>query len=161
MCIRDRITWTLLHRFYSSGTDNDNFYFAFWGFVPLLMVLLPATVAWRCICADSPSNTDCMTLTRPMGQTALWLGKIVFLFCGIVLPMLIVESTGWAGFQLGTGAWLGLGSGVMLYFGLVIGTVSALTALTKMCIRDRERRGGSGDVRRRLGDKPPYLALGE
>ncbi len=124
------ITWTLLHRFYSSGTDNDNFYFAFWGFVPLLMVLLPATVAWRCICADSPSNTDCMTLTRPMGQTALWLGKIAFLFCGIVLPLLIVESTGWAGFQLGTGAWLGLGSGVMLYFGLMIGTVSALTALT-------------------------------
>lgn len=124
------VAWTLLHRFYSSATDNDNFYFAFWGFVPLLMVLLPATVAWRCICADSPSNTDCMTLTRPMGQTALWLGKIVFLFCGIVLPMLIVESTGWAGFQLGTGAWLGLGSGVMLYFGLVIGTVSALTALT-------------------------------
>ncbi len=124
------ITWTLLHRFYSSATDNDNFYFAFWGFVPLLMVLLPATVAWRCICADSPSNTDCMTLTRPMGQTALWLGKIAFLFCGIVLPLLIVESTGWAGFQLGTGAWLGLGSGVMLYFGLMIGTVSALTALT-------------------------------
>lgn len=124
------ITWTLLHRFYSSATDNDNFYFAFWGFVPLLMVLLPATVAWRCICADSPSNTDCMTLTRPMGQTALWLGKIAFLFCGIVLPLLIVESTGWAGFQLGLGAWLALGSGLMLYFGLVIGTVSALTALT-------------------------------
>jgi hypothetical protein len=124
------IAWTLLHRYYSSGTYNDNIYFAFWGFAPLLMFLLPATVAWRCICADSPSNTDCMTLTRPMGQTALWLGKIAFLFCGIVLPLLIVESTGWAGFQLGVGAWLALGSGLMLYFGLVIGTVSALTALT-------------------------------
>lgn len=124
------IGWTLLHRYYSSATDNDNIYFAFWGFAPLLMFLLPAAVAWRCICADSPSNTDCATLTRPMGQAALWLGKIAFLFCGIVLPLLIVESTGWAGFQLGVGAWLALGSGMMLYFGLVIGTVSALTALT-------------------------------
>lgn len=124
------IVWALLRRCYGSATNNDNLYYAFWGFVPLLMFLLPATVAWRCISADSPSNTDCMTLTRPIGQTALWLGKVAFLFCGIVLPLLIVESTGWAGFQLGMGAWLGLGSGLMLYFGLVIGTVSALTALT-------------------------------
>ncbi len=122
--------WTLLQRYYGSVNDDNLFYNAFWGFGPLMMLLLPATVAWRCTCADSPSNTDCMTLTRPIGQTALWLGKIAFLFCGIVLPLLIVESTGWAGFQFGIGAWLALGSGVMLYFGLVIGTVSALTALT-------------------------------
>ncbi|MFZ2276498.1 MAG: hypothetical protein WAW39_01815 [Prosthecobacter sp.] len=124
------IAATLLHRYCIAVRDIAQFDYAFGEFSILMMVLIPATVVWLCIRGDSPSNTDCATLTRPVGQVALWLGKLAFLCCGIVLPLLMVESTGWAGFQLGMGAWLALGSGLMLSVGLVIGMVSALTALT-------------------------------
>jgi hypothetical protein len=127
------VAWALmavLHQYLGNmRDDSSNLGYVFGEFALLMMVLLPATMAWLCIRDDSPSNTDCATLTRPVGQGALWLGKGAFLCCGVVLPLLVVESRGWAGFQFSAGSWMALGSGLVLCVGLVIGTVGTLTAL--------------------------------
>lgn len=127
------LAWTLMAVLHQSlgniRDDSSNLSYVFGEFALLMMVLLPATVAWLCIRDDSPSNTDCAALTRPLGQGALWLGKSAFLCCGVVLPLLIAESRGWAGFQFGMRSWIALGGGLFLCVGLVIGMVSALTAL--------------------------------
>ncbi|WP_395751661.1 hypothetical protein [Prosthecobacter sp.] len=122
--------WVVLHRYFGSARNHGDLGSVFFVFALLMTKLPPAAMAWLCIRGDSPSNTDCATLTRPMGQGALWLGKGAFLCCGVILPLLLAESMGWTGFRLGAGSWLALGGGLILCAGLVVGTTSALTALT-------------------------------
>ncbi|MGV3660193.1 MAG: hypothetical protein ACO1TE_08405 [Prosthecobacter sp.] len=124
------IVWTVLHRLYQSRRENDYVaYLQVDDLVPVITLLLAATLAWLCVRGDSPSNTDCATLTRPMGQKALWLGKLAFLACAVVLPLLVAEMTRWSGFEHGPVRWLALMAGVLLSMGLVLGGVAALTAL--------------------------------
>ncbi|WP_395738348.1 hypothetical protein [Prosthecobacter sp.] len=122
--------WVVLHRYFGDTRNNGDLGSVFVHIALLMTVLPPAAMAWLCIRGDSPSNTDYATLTRPMGQGALWLGKVAFLFCGVIVPLLLAESMGWTGFRLGVGSWLALGGGLILCAGLVMGIASALTALT-------------------------------
>ena len=84
---------------------------------------------WRCVSAESPSNTDTFSLTRPMGQKALWCGKLLFLFTALLLPALIVMGVYWRGFGLGVAQILTL-SGAVIMAGTLLGAGAAtLTAL--------------------------------
>jgi hypothetical protein len=122
--------WVILRWLYRTQNEESVFSNLFVGdLVPLITILMAITVAWLCVRADSPSNTDCATLTRPIGQTALWLGKLAFLACCVVLPLVMVESTGWMGFQHGPVAWIALGGGWVFSAALVMGIAGALTAL--------------------------------
>ncbi len=127
------IAWVILRRFWRvyEGRGDYKAFSALFGsdLVPVITLLLAAAVAWRCVRGDPPSNADCATLTRPIGQAALWLGKLVFLACGVVLPLLVVESTSWAGYQHGWAQWLALGGGLLAGVGLVLGLAGAVTAL--------------------------------
>ena len=93
------------------------------------VLLLAAGLAWRCVSADAPSNTDTFSLTRPVGQPALWCGKVLFLISSAVIPAVMVLGTDWRGFGLGTAQWLALGGSVMLAAGLVCAASAALTAM--------------------------------
>ena len=124
------VLWVILRWLYRNQDENSFASNLFVGdLVPLITILMAVTVAWLCVHSDSPSNTDCATHTRPIGQTALWLGKIAFLFCCIALPLVMVESTGWVGFQHGLAAWIALGGGWIFSAALVMGIAGALTAL--------------------------------
>ncbi|WP_395746303.1 hypothetical protein [Prosthecobacter sp.] len=92
-------------------------------------LLLAAAVVWRCVSADAPSNAETFSLARPVGQAALWLGKLLFLVLGLVLPAVVVCGLDWRGFGLGVGQWLALSGTVMLVMGLIFGFAGALTAL--------------------------------
>lgn len=92
-------------------------------------LLLAAALAWRCVSADAPSNADTCSLTRPVGQAALWLGKLLFLLLGVILPAVVVCGLDWRGFGLGMGQWLALTGTVVLVIGLICGLVGTLTAL--------------------------------
>lgn len=93
-------------------------------------VLTAAALVWRCVSADTPSNTDTFSLTRPAGQAALWWGKVLFLFSSVILPALLVTATTWGGFGLGTGQWMAMTGAVLLAGGLVCAATGTLTALT-------------------------------
>ncbi len=93
------------------------------------LALLGAGLMWRCVSAESPSNTDTFSLTRPMGQKALWCGKLLFLFTALLLPALIVMGVYWRGFGLGVAQILTL-SGAVIMAGTLLGAGAAtLTAL--------------------------------
>ena len=124
------VLWVILRWLYLHQDEDGTFaYLYLVDLIPLITILMAVTVAWLCVRSDSPSNTDCATLTRPIGQTALWLGKLAFLACGVVLPLVMVESTGWVGFQHSLAAWLALTSGWIFSAALVMGIAGALTAL--------------------------------
>ncbi len=91
--------------------------------------MLAAALTWRCVSADAPSNTDTFSLTRPVGQQALWCGKLLFLLGAVILPATIVVGTGWLGFGLGSTQWLAMTGAVMLTGALVCGIAGALTTL--------------------------------
>ncbi len=91
--------------------------------------MLAAALAWRCVGADAPSNADTFSLTRPVGQAQLWLGKLLFLCTGVLGPALVVEALDWGGFGLGMAHWLALAAGVVLAGGLLCCLVGVLTAL--------------------------------
>ncbi len=93
-------------------------------------VLTAAALVWRCVSADTPSNTDTFILTRPAGQAALWWGKVLFLFSSVILPALLVTATTWGGFGLGAGQWVAMTGAVLLAGGLVCAAIGTLTALT-------------------------------
>ena len=92
------------------------------------MVVGP-TVVWRCVSADSPSNTDTYSLTRPVGQAALWCGKLLFVFTAVMLPLLLVLSHGWRGFDLGAAQWAAMSGAVLLAGGLLCALAGGVTAL--------------------------------
>lgn len=124
------ILWTTLQRLYQG--QEEHVYLVFLqvhDLLPLITVLLAGTLAWLCVRGDSPSNTDCATLTRPIGQSALWLGKLAFLACAVVLPLMIAEMMEWSGFGQGALRWLALTVGALISIGLVIASMAALTAL--------------------------------
>ncbi len=91
--------------------------------------LLAALLTWRCISADPPSNTDSFSLARPVGQQALFFGKLLFLAISVFIPLWLLKSRGWTGFGLGAGQWLALSGGVMLSVGLGVGLLAGITAL--------------------------------
>ncbi len=99
------------------------------GWIELGTLLMAAAVVWRCVSADAPSNADTFSLTRPVGQAALWVGKLLFLLLGVVLPAVVVCGLDWRGFGLGMGQWLVLAGTVVLVMGLIFGFTGALTAL--------------------------------
>lgn len=93
------------------------------------LALLGAALMWRCVSAESPSNTDTFSLTRPMGQKALWCGKLLFLFSALLVPALIVMGFHWRGFGLGV-AQIFVLSGTVILAGTLLGAGAAtLTAL--------------------------------
>lgn len=92
-------------------------------------MLMAAAVAWRSVSADMPANTDTFSLTRPVGQSALWCGKLLFLMSAVIVPTALVVSASWQRFGLGTGQWAALTCAVMLSGGLVCGMAGTLTAL--------------------------------
>jgi len=91
--------------------------------------LMAAGVVWRCVSADTPSNTDTFSLTRPVGQAALWCGKLLFLLGAVMAPATLVISTGRLGFGLGVAQWTAMTGTVLLTGGLVCGMAGTLTAL--------------------------------
>ncbi|WP_395734892.1 hypothetical protein [Prosthecobacter sp.] len=93
-------------------------------------LLMAAALAWRSVSADTPSNTDTFSLTRPVGQAALWCGKLLFLLSAVILPTALVVSRSWQGFGLGMGQWTAMTGAVLLTGGLVCGIAGTLTALT-------------------------------
>lgn len=93
-------------------------------------LLMAAALVWRCVSADTPSNTDTFSLTRPVGQAALWWGKLIFLLSSVILPALVVTGTTWLGFGLGADQWTAMTSTVLLTGGLVCAMAGTLTALT-------------------------------
>jgi hypothetical protein len=117
-------------RVYKTKTRNLLFYY--WDLDLLLAVtpmLMAAAVVWRCVSADSPSNTDTFSLTRPVGQAALWCGKLVFVFTALMLPLLLVMSHGWRGFDLGAAQWAAMSGAVLLAGGLLCALAGGVTAL--------------------------------
>ncbi|HBJ83761.1 MAG TPA: hypothetical protein DDZ88_07825 [Verrucomicrobiales bacterium] len=92
-------------------------------------LLTGAAVVWRCVSADSPSNTDTFSLTRPVGQAALWCGKLLFVFTAVMLPLLLVMSHGWRGFGLGAAQWAAMSGAVLLAGGLLCALAGGITAL--------------------------------
>lgn len=92
-------------------------------------LLMAAALAWRSVSADMPANTDSFSLTRPVGQAALWCGKLLFLLSAVILPATLVISASWQRFGLGAGQWAALTCAVMLSGGLVCGMAGTLTAL--------------------------------
>jgi hypothetical protein len=92
-------------------------------------MLMAAAVVWRCVSADSPSNTDTFSLTRPVGRAALWCGKLVFVFTALMLPLLLVLSHGWRGFDLGAVQWAAMSGAVLLAGGLLCALAGGVTAL--------------------------------
>ena len=92
-------------------------------------MLMAAAVVWRCVSADSPSNTDTFSLTRPVGQAALWCGKLLFVFTAVMLPLLLVLSHGWRGFDLGSAQWAAMSGAVLLAGGLLCALAGGVTAL--------------------------------
>lgn len=127
------VVWLLLQYSYrTQSLDSASYASSFMveDLVPLTTLLLAATIAWRCVSSDSPSNTDSVSLTRPIGQTALWLGKLAFLASNLVLPLLLVEVPLWSGYGHGSLAWLALCTMVLLAAVVVLGITGAATALT-------------------------------
>ena len=105
---------------------------SYWDLDLLLAVtpmLMAAAVVWRCVSADSPSNTDTFSLTRPVGQSALWCGKLLFVFTAVMLPLLLVLSHGWRGFDLGAVQWAAMSGAVLLAGGLLCALAGGVTAL--------------------------------
>jgi hypothetical protein len=92
-------------------------------------MLIGAAVVWRSVSADSPSNTDTFSLTRPVGQAALWCGKLLFIFTAVLLPLLLVLSHGWRGFDLGAVQWAAMSGAVLLAVGLLCALAGGVTAL--------------------------------
>jgi hypothetical protein len=124
------VLWVMLRWLYLHQDDDGAFsYLYLLDLIPPITILMASIVVWLCVGSDPPSNTDCATLTRPIGQTALWLGKLAFLFCCVILPFLIVESMGWVGFQHSLVTWAALSGGWILSAALVIGIAGTLTAL--------------------------------
>ncbi len=93
------------------------------------LALLGAGLMWRCVSAESPSNTDTFSLTRPMGQKALWCGKLLFLFSALLLPALLVAGFHWRGFGLGMAQIMALSGSVILAGTLLGAGAATLTAL--------------------------------
>ena len=124
------VLWVILRWLYRNQ-DEESFTANLFveDLVPLITILMAVTVAWLCVRSDSPSNTDCAMLTRPIGRSALWLGKVAFLTCYVILPLVMIESMGWVGFQHGLTAWIALGGGWILSAALVLGIAGALTSL--------------------------------
>jgi hypothetical protein len=117
-------------RVYETKTRNLLIYY--WDLDLLLAVtpmLMAAAVVWRCVSADSPSNTDTFSLTRPVGRAALWCGKLVFVFTAVMLPLLLVMSHGWRGFDLGAVQWAAMSGAVLLAGGLLCALAGGVTAL--------------------------------
>jgi hypothetical protein len=79
------ILWVILRWLYLHQDEDGTFaYLYLVDLIPLITILMAVTVAWLCVRSDSPSNTDCATLTRPIGQTALWLGKLATDLKGLI-----------------------------------------------------------------------------
>ena len=93
------------------------------------LLLMAAALVWRCVSADAPSNTDTFSLTRPVGQAALWYGKLLFVVSGVILPAVLVLGSSWRGFGLGWEHWLALSAAVIFTGGLVCSFAGGLTAL--------------------------------
>lgn len=91
--------------------------------------VLAAAVVWRCVSADAPANAETYSLTRPIGQAALWCGKMLFMLCAIVLPTLMLLALNWRGFDLGTSQLMVMAGTVMLGSGLVCAAAGTVTAL--------------------------------
>lgn len=105
------------------------FSFRQYGWLEIVPLFLGAAIVWRSVSADSPSNPDTASLTRPLGQAALWWGKLLFLFTAVILPLWIVMSFDWSGYGLGTAQWLTMSGGVLLAGGLLGALVGGATAL--------------------------------
>lgn len=97
--------------------------------VEIATLLCAALLAWRCVRADSPSNTDTSTLTRPIGHGVLWVAKLAFLAIAVIAPVLIIEARQWRGFGLDAAQWLALAGGWLLFIGIVCGIAGTLTSL--------------------------------
>jgi len=101
------------------------------------LVLLGAGLMWRCVSAESPSNTETFSLTRPIGQAALWCGKLLFMFSALLLPALVVAGVHRSGFGLGAAQIMAL-SGAVILAGALLGagaaTLTALASSTRQMI---------------------------
>ncbi|MEM1297622.1 MAG: hypothetical protein AAGH89_19800, partial [Verrucomicrobiota bacterium] len=64
-----------------------------------------------------------------VGQSAIWLGKVLFLGTAVVTPILMKVAFTWRGFDLGSAQWLVMGSSVILVACLLCAFVGGLTAL--------------------------------
>jgi hypothetical protein len=93
------------------------------------LVLIGAGLMWRCVSAESPSNTDTFSLTRPVGQAALWCGKLLFMFIALILPALLVASVRWHGFGLSVEQISAMSAAVVLAYALLGFGAATLTAL--------------------------------
>lgn len=100
------------------------------GWLDILPSLLAAAAVLRCISSDSPSNPDTASLTRPLGNGAIWFGKALFLLITVIIPMLIVLSFRWQGNDLGVSQQLAIGGSVVLAVALLCSLVGSATALT-------------------------------
>ncbi|MBL9132803.1 MAG: hypothetical protein JNG86_16465 [Verrucomicrobiaceae bacterium] len=98
--------------------------------IEVVALLLAAAVVWRCVSADSPSNTDSFSLTRPIGQMALWCGKLLFLFSALLVPLWLAIASGWRGFDLHVAQWAVMSGTMLLAAGLFCAVAGALTSLT-------------------------------
>lgn len=123
--------WLLLRR-WSHEAESHLGIFSTADFGELVFIgtiLIPATIAWHCVRADSPSNTDTASLTRPIGQSVLWLAKVAFFITAICLPLLVVESWNWRGFGHDWSQFTALSVGWLLCAGIVLGIAAVLTSL--------------------------------
>ncbi len=93
------------------------------------LVLTAGALVCRCVSADAPANTDTFSLTRPIGQAALWFGKLLFLASALLVPVLAMEWLSWSGFGLGPEQWISMTGAVVLSCGLLGAAAAALTAL--------------------------------
>ncbi|MBX7206893.1 MAG: hypothetical protein K1X78_01165 [Verrucomicrobiaceae bacterium] len=115
--------WLLLRRHPALISATDV------GEVVIITILAAATIAWLCVRADAPSNTDTASLTRPIGQSVVWLAKLAFFITAICLPLLIIESWAWRGFGHDWKQYTALSAGWLLSAGIVLGIAAAITAL--------------------------------
>ncbi|MEM6915386.1 MAG: hypothetical protein AAF491_02375 [Verrucomicrobiota bacterium] len=100
------------------------------GWLEILPLLVAAAVVLRCVHSDSPSNSDTASLTRPLGQGAVWTGKALFLLSAVILPLLVVMSFRWQGIDLGFSQQFAIGGSVVLAIALLCSLVGSVTALT-------------------------------
>lgn len=99
------------------------------GLIFIITILAAMTIAWLCVRADSPSNTDTASLTRPIGQSVIWLAKLAFLVTAIGMPLLVVESLNWRGFGHDWKQFTALSIGWLLCAGILLGIAASLTSL--------------------------------
>ncbi|MEM7699933.1 MAG: hypothetical protein AAF236_16180, partial [Verrucomicrobiota bacterium] len=91
--------------------------------------LLAAAIVWRSVSRESPSDSDTFSLTRPIGQAALWAGKVLFFVVCVAIPYTVFLSLEWRGFSLGLIQWIAMLGSVLLGIGLLGALAASITAL--------------------------------